>query len=743
MKPIQTKSIAMALICAACLTCGNPLVSQDAEPQRTAVERRLTQKYWELWRTGFQEYEAGEVALIGGRNEEAAEYYKKALKAFQTVKKNNPNWNKNVINYRISLVGKRLKTALRRIDYQKNETPAVPAAGSANQPVAVPPRTPSDPAAEIEALRIALTASESKNAPLRKEAEQGRLAMQQIPGLIAEKKEAEGKYAALLTQYEELKKKADSAAAAGNPELEKALKEEKFRSETLTEAVNSLRKETASLKSAVIEKEKQLKDITASLRTANSKLDEKSGLDQKQLKEIQTLTAENGRLKQQLTVLEGEIKKISVSEAAAAKLASEVAELKKSLADAQNKPVPEPVRVENPVNKELEARVKTLTAEAEALRKSLENAKTIPQDADAAKLTDLYNQSRTEAENAKAEKVKIAEEYRKLKTSYDSLDGTLETALNEKNKLADEVRKLNKDLLNIQALLEKAKLEAEDDSKVVAAQKAGDEWKQKFENAQKSADDLKNELEKAKTASGDRQKQIAELQAVRDELQLKYQRAAKRLEGWESGTATVPRETLDQKNKVIDQLMEEHKKLSQEIMTLKSSLEDEKTNAARLRKTLTLSRDVTEKAIAEARSLRAEVDMYRSKDPNPRPAVVVKVQEVPEEIKNLTAVENDKVSRANAADSKKYDACMKAGKDAFDAENYEDALWQFYAAADADPEKAAPYLAIAQIHIVRNNPEQGLKTYEKALRLGAERMPGVESKLKEMMEAKNEQKEGK
>ena len=54
-----------------------------------------------------------------------------------------------------------------------------------------------------------------------------------------------------------------------------------------------------------------------------------------------------------------------------------------------------------------------------------------------------------------------------------------------------------------------------------------------------------------------------------------------------------------------------------------------------------------------------------------------------------------------------------------------------------------PYLEITRIHIARNNPEQGIKTYEKALRLGAKRLPELEAQLKQQLQAKREAAEQK
>lgn len=1010
MNPTIRKSMFGAVLCAAALSAGPMLdaQTQTSAPRKTATESRLSQKYWELWRTGFAESEAGEAALIAGRNEEAAEHYKNALKIFTDVKANNPKWNKSVVNYRISLAGKRLNTALRRIEFQKGESASsAPAPAPADiGPVDTPPAMPENPAAEIEALRAALARSEKQNAPLRAEAEKGRLALQQIPGLIDDKKTAESKYNMLLLQYDELKKKTESAAS-GSAELEKAFKEEKFRSEALTAAVGDLRKEQETLRNdmrkleaeraelaktaseakslkeqtarteklldeqrrklgdlqkqsekeaaeyksklgelsnkladktkenARLEKDlgaklsleettRKIEENAASLRRENEKLksdlasslDDKARLDARLKKaeteagertrlisslnsQVKDLTADldktsrrlsgetenagkwkaaaeaaeakNGELRKELAVLADRVNKIPAvsageearklqNELAIKKLNEENAALKKSLEEEKSKPAPKPefikvenpvnkeleakvkalsdeaeklknalagekakapvpVPVENPVNKELEAKVKGLTAECEALKqaakiaeekaasgekaaaaadqaleakikgmtaemetlkKALESEKNkAPEkiqvenpvnkeleakvreqsetlesirksmaeketaaagnvqrlNSEIEKLKDQCNQARTSAEKAASENTRLAGDNKTLTETNASLNAALKTVTDEKNKFGDENRKLNKDLLNIQALLEKAKLEAQDDSKVRAAEKTALEWQEKYEKSASSIDAVRKELDAKKSEAESLSKKITGLEAERDALQKRSQRMEARLNAWEKESSSIPKAELDKKNAVIDDLVAQQKKMSAEIDSLKNAVQEAETNASRYRKNLQTAREVTEKAMAESRRLRAELTMYRRNDPNPHPEVKA-ADAMPEELLVLSQGENDRHSRVQNADLSKYEASMKAAKESFDSKKYDDALWQYWAAADAAVNKPEPYIEISRIHAMQNNPEQGLKTYEKALKLGAARVPEIENTLKKQLAEK-------
>lgn len=878
-----------AIFCLALLlSAGSPVLVQaqsDSRP-KTAAERRLSARSWETWREGFEASEAGEAALIAGRNEEAAECYKRALKAFKTVKKNNPNWNKNVIDYRISLAEKRLNTALRRLEFQRtgSHEPAAVPSGSAAGGASIP-HTPSDPQAEIAALRKALKEAEDRNAPLQKEAERGRLASSQVAGLIAEKKETEAKYSTLLLQYEALKKQAEESAA-GNSGLEKAYKEEQFRSEALKKIVADLQKELDKLREQLRTAEKEIaardeKIAKADAALASAARTEKlladvrrdfAALQQSVLAQREKNEARLGELSaalkekiEECTRLEGELKKLrqetapeetvrklqaeaeelrrdkqllsekyaaleselralndrlSASDnlgeasknmiaslnaknaeltAAAEALKKKAAELEKKLSEAVAKTAAlEKVNGEQkdqiaalaaqvnktPVtgtaesdtalvkkdmeikkltgeNESLAARVKELEkALAEAKEKAKADGGATPavavvpvpsesgsengdlqtrlkeREAEIAALKQTLSEKEAEAEQLQKTLTGLNEKIRELTAALENQKNEMQALLAEKTKSDEEIRKLSRDLLNTQALLEKAKLEAQDTSRIRAAERERDEWKLKSETALKQVEELRTVLADREKAAEIAGKRIAELEAKCDKLEKRAARAETKLAGWESGANTVSREEFEKKNAAIEALLKEHKRLLEEQAADRKTISEMNAQLVRYRKTLQMAREVTEKAMEESRKLRAELVMYRRRDPNPRPEVPKTVTEVPEEIKLLTPSENDSNAQAQKADPDKYEACMAAARKALEEGKQEDALWQLWAAADAAVNRPEPYLEITRIHIARNNPEQGIKTYEKALRLGAKRVPEYENQLKQQLLAK-------
>ena len=926
----HNRSLNAAFCLALLLSMGSPVLvrAQSDGKQKTAAESRLSARSWETWREGFEASEAGEAALIAGRNEEAAEYYKRALQAFKTVKKNNPNWNKNVINYRISLAEKRMNTALRRIEFQRtgSHEPAAVPSGSIAGSSAIP-HTPSDPQAEIAALRSALKEAEARNAPLQKDAERGRLASSQVDGLIADKKETEAKYNTLLLQYEALKKNAE-ASASGNSELEKAYKEEQFRSEALKKLVADLRKDLdkareqariaekevsardekiakadaaiasvarsekllsdvrrdyADLQKAVLQqrektearqnelsatlkekieectrlenelKELRLKSAPAEtvrklqaeadelrrdketlsekyntldkeLRTLNDRLSASSDRattagnmiaslnaknteltatadalrktnaeQEKKLSEsagkIASLERSNKELKGEIAILAERVNKTPVagtgSDTALLKkemelkkqveeneiLAVRVKELEKSLAEEKSKsaPQPEKIQVENPVNAELQNRVKEQETEIAALKEALASAKKetgatdnetkpvvavvpvpVSESSSDEKLQALLKERDSEIENLKKtleERTADAEEAQKAQTGLNEkireLTASLEDQKNElqifrteKSKTDEDTRKLSRDLLNTQALLEKAKLEAQDTTKIREAERERDEWKIKCEAATDKAEKLRLTLSDREKTAEIARKKIDELETKCDTLDKRAARAETKLAGWEKGTNAVSKEEYEKKNQAIESLLKEHKRLLEEQAADRRALAEMDVQLSRYRKTLQLSRDVTEKAMEESRKLRAELVMYRRRDPNPRPEVPKTVAEVPQEVKVLTNTENNANAQIQNANQDKYESCMAAARKALEQGKQEDALWQLWAAADAGVNQPEPYLEITRIHISRNNPEQGIKTYEKALRLGAKRIPELEDQLKQQILAK-------
>ncbi len=831
------KSSRLSVIAAACACIAAVPVALDAQTTGSnSANTKLSQKFWDEWRTGLEAYEAGETALLAGRNEEAADNYKRALQAFQNIRKNNPNWNKNVINYRISLADRRLKTALRRMDYQTAQ-----AQGAIDAEKALSEQKSAND--RIAELQTSLAESERINADLRRAAEQGKLASQQVAGLLRDKKDLDAKYAALLLQYNELKKSADSATE-GSTALEKSLRAEQSRSEALMKVVDDLReenrkfqkaleeakdtlaenqkkldknteelaaaektaellddmqkkyaardkelndainelkrnlketeeklaaktkecdtfrqgkdtavkklaeetdrirkesdnlkKEIAELKKEMMAKDAKLiaasdkevnqnsmiaslnqknKDLTKQTENLNSKLAEQATAAENSRKQLATLTAENQKLQNELKLLADRVNKLPVDtasgEAEKLKAAMEIKKLTAENAAQKNeiaslKPLAESMKKElDSVKKELDAVKKELAAE---------KAKPAP-----APVADP------------AQTAKIAE----LEKSKKELMTSLQTVTDEKNRLAELNKKNQKDLLNTQALLEKAKLEAMDDTELRAAEKARDEWKRKQETTEQSRIALETKLKEQQTAAQKLNDNVKALEKTRDDLTKKLQRITTELDSWKKGQNTVSAAEMKKQTQALDAIAKDLKERNDECAALKAKLKTAETDAARYQYHLQQARTVTEKAMEESRKLRAQLLVYRRNDPSPAPEVPQAKGLSPEIIALTKAPDGTKeTAEAAAGDLARFNELMEKGKAAEAKKDYDDALIQYWAAADVGVNKPEPYIAVARIHAMRNNPEQGLRTYERALRMGAKRIPELENILKKQL----------
>ncbi len=1010
---MKRNTLHFAAVALACLTLAAPaeLPAQSGNSRNT----QLSKRYWDLWRIGFESYEAGESALLAGRNEEAADCYRRALNAFQSVRKNNPNWNKNVINYRISLADRRLKTALRRLEFQRNGS-SKDIAGDSDSGSTRELRE------KIKALQDSLAESERINLDLRKLAEQGKVARDQVVDLLKEKKELEKKYESLVLQYNEIKKSA-ATASADTSSLEKAFKKEQARTEALLKIVEELRKEGKELQAKLertqenVEAEKQklatanrklvsagktedlFKDLQKKYKRMEADLNEKLDTLKDQLKaeknklaaktrenetlrdnqsaaakklaeetellrdqayalkkdiatlkktvgeknklineasnremrlnsmvaslnernkdsearlkttertlaaeqdkvrqteqKFAALNEENKDLKEKVKLLAERVNKIPVVTAAAeaeklkaqqdikrltasletstkdlttvkaeltsahkeldtyrqkleaaekaladarkagkeqqqkiAQLEADLATLKKDfnakdeaaklrisqleksitdfkvaaagkdeasklnvklqeLLDMTRKELAEQkaaaagkddaIKQSNQLQqqmaqlkkdieaekaaiqaaeqkksaalqeqiKQLTARSKSLSAELQkvtaaqkatdekllAVQKEAAEKLAAAQTAAAEKLTAAQNAANTKF--TEAQKTVNAKLAASEKTSAD-LRKSVQALTKERHILTEKNKKLSKDLLNTQALLEKARLQAQDDTKLRAAEKARDGWKEQTEQVNKKNAELGKNIQAEKEKLAKMKAAVAELEKKRDELNKKLQRTESELEGWKKNQNTVSKKELDTQVKATDTMAGELKAKIEEINKLKNKLVEADALTTRYRQNLQQARNITEKAMAESRKLRAELAMYRRNDPHAMPEVE-KAQGMPKEIIALTTVPNDEKDRARKADASKFDSLMAKGKQFEDQKKYDDALWTYWAAADAGVNRPEPYMAISRIHAIRNNPEQGIKTYERALRLGGKRVPAIEQTLKKQL----------
>ena len=87
-------------------------------------------------------------------------------------------------------------------------------------------------------------------------------------------------------------------------------------------------------------------------------------------------------------------------------------------------------------------------------------------------------------------------------------------------------------------------------------------------------------------------------------------------------------------------------------------------------------------------------------------------------------------------DKARYEESMAQAKKAESEKDYPNALWYYLAASDADPSNPDAHLALARIHSAMKHPDSALKSYGRALDLGAKRDPGLEKLLESVQPGK-------
>ena len=181
------------------------------------------------------------------------------------------------------------------------------------------------------------------------------------------------------------------------------------------------------------------------------------------------------------------------------------------------------------------------------------------------------------------------------------------------------------------------------------------------------------------------------------------------------------------------ELLKERAAADQAATELQEQLNDERALSARYKKTMNAARVVAEAALAEAKTLRAELDTYRRNDPDAKPEIAKTEDSIPEELMPMF----EDIINGNAegktslpVDTIKFEDAMKAARQAEEAKDFTSALWHYLTAADADPTNASAQLSLARVHYALKHAENALKAYEKALKLGANRDLNLENLLK-------------
>ena len=259
---------ALTLLLAAALMTAPEVFAQGS--RTTTVNRQLSQELWNLWRKGFELFEKGEMRMISGKYEESIPFYQQSLDAFNQVKKQNPDWNRSVIDYRISLSTRRLasarrkakeaaETAKRMEQRKKYEAEAKAIREKDEKYKAV--------SAENEKLRKQLESLQGELKTARSSAQRGNAAIKQIREVLSERDVLEKKLAVLNLQYSELLEKHRKASISR--ETEKLLTSEQAKTAAFMKLIKEQNEELANIR-------KQYRELTAEKEKRDKMLEDVS-----------------------------------------------------------------------------------------------------------------------------------------------------------------------------------------------------------------------------------------------------------------------------------------------------------------------------------------------------------------------------------------------------------------------------------------------------------------------------------
>ena len=393
----------------------------------------------------------------------------------------------------------------------------------------------------------------------------------------------------------------------------------------------------------------------------------------------------------------------------------------------------------------LEDDVKKLTAEVqmltdanrkleagEAVRKSLE--------AENKSLADSKAASDKEIADLKAQIAKFSvpaagddSELAKQKELNASLSASVEKLTAEKAAASEELAKANKDLVAAQAQLEKIKIDQASNSEVRKLNESLADANALLKKSTAENEALTKESIAIKDRNEALQNTLSNVLTTQAQLNAKLQRLEKEVELRRKDPKAAESLELQQKNDSIAELLKERTETEQQTAELRAQLDDERALSSRYKKTMNAARVVAEAALAEAKTLRAELDTYRRNDPDAKPEIAKTEDSIPDELMPMfedIISGNAEGKTSLPVDKLKFEDAMKAAQQAENAKDFTGALWHYLTAADADPTNATAQLSLARIHYALKHAENALKAYEKALQLGAKRDVNLENLLK-------------
>lgn len=392
---------------------------------------------WDSWRNGFETYEAAEAEFKKNNMDSALQLYQKSQQIFLQIRKASPEWNKEVITYRLSL-------CLRKIN--AIEAPRKEAAEEAKRKSNLEKLH-----GEIETLKKQLRQTRVELIDAKSAAERNALTEEQVKKLMSENSELSRKLSASNASISSLKE--DLAKANRFAKFEQQLLKVKTDLERSNQEIIRLRSEVEEQKVRARKFQDQRSQAEAKLFRLE---DQVKDLDAAK-KKVTVLTGENSNLAGSLNSVSEKLKQ---SEQKLSAVLKKNEELSGTVRDLESGKIVSPsmeklqqelsvVKKENAILTELSDKqkleLKTLRDESE--KQSAENKKVV---LELVKTTSSLAELRTEHNTL----LKTAEEQKKVAETAGVL--AAENAVLKKN--IDEIAKKNEELLTKKKDAENAKI---------------------------------------------------------------------------------------------------------------------------------------------------------------------------------------------------------------------------------------------------------------------------------------------
>ncbi|MBO5762177.1 MAG: hypothetical protein J6S53_11635 [Lentisphaeria bacterium] len=262
-------------------------------------------KIWALWRKGFEDFENAELKMISRKYPEAIAHYTAALESFKEVRKLNPKWNKDVIEYRINRAERRIDVAkdnIRKALPSSARTAITSGSTSSREITAVRQKLN----AENAALRKQLDDAKRSLTAARVQASSGEAAARQVKGLLADREKLEKELAFLKLKFDNQEKLRTSTTR----EHDKLLLQEKARNDSLAKVIQEQNRKMLSL-------QQELKNVSFDRNALDSRIRElqKAAEEERSLAAIQ-LKQERNTMASLRKQLEKNEEKVLVTEKA-------------------------------------------------------------------------------------------------------------------------------------------------------------------------------------------------------------------------------------------------------------------------------------------------------------------------------------------------------------------------------------------------------------------------------------------